>query len=159
MKWVLIPITVLVILFAAVFLIGAFLPKEHMASRTVRLNQPPEKIWQAMTDYTAQPSWREDLKRVEMLPNRDGHPVWKEIGKNGEITFEQIEAIPPSRLVIRIADPGLPFGGTWTVELIPTADGSRVSITENGELQIHHGPYRHDRSVPYGTRKAVWREY
>ena len=36
----------------------------------------------------------------------------------------------------RIADPNLPFGGTWTYELTPQADGSTMlRITENGEIR------------------------
>jgi hypothetical protein len=35
-------------------------------------------------------------------------------------------------LVERIADDKLPFGGTWTYEIAPTAEGSTLRITENG---------------------------
>jgi len=41
---------------------------------------------------------------------------------------------PPRVLVARIADPKLPFGGTWTYEITPDAGGSRLTITENGEI-------------------------
>ena len=34
----------------------------------------------------------------------------------------------------RIADPQLPFGGTWTQEIAPDAGGCVVTITENGEI-------------------------
>ena len=37
-------------------------------------------------------------------------------------------------MVTRIADPHLPFGGTWTYEIAPTATGSSLTITENGEI-------------------------
>ena len=50
------------------------------------------------------------------------------------MTLETIEASPLSRLVLRIADPDLPFGGKWTYELQPSANGSRVTITEDGEV-------------------------
>ncbi len=35
----------------------------------------------------------------------------------------------------RIADPDLPFGGTWTFELAPEAGGTRLTITERGEIR------------------------
>jgi len=36
---------------------------------------------------------------------------------------------------VRIADPKLPFGGTWTYEISPLADGSSLlRITEAGEI-------------------------
>ncbi|HZD05714.1 MAG TPA: hypothetical protein VE173_12380, partial [Longimicrobiales bacterium] len=33
-----------------------------------------------------------------------------------------------------IADEGLPFGGTWTYVLEPDAGGTRVTLTEDGEI-------------------------
>ena len=38
------------------------------------------------------------------------------------------------RLVTRIADTGLPFGGQWTYELVPDGEGTRLTITEDGEV-------------------------
>ena len=46
--------------------------------------------------------------------------------------FEKMER--PSLLVTRIADPKLPFGGTWTYRLAPAAGGTQVTITEDGEV-------------------------
>ena len=37
-------------------------------------------------------------------------------------------------MVTRIADPHLPFGGTWTYEIAPTETGSTLTITEKGEV-------------------------
>ena len=43
--------------------------------------------------------------------------------------------VPPRALVTRIADPKLPFGGTWTYEISSQADGgSLLRITEDGEI-------------------------
>ena len=134
MKWILIVVGVIAGLIALMAIIGALLPKAHTASKTTIINKPPEVLWQAMTDCSAFPQWRSDIKNVEVLPDRDGHKVWREDGKNGKLTLETIEASPPSRLVLRIADPDLPFGGTWTYELQPSGSGSRITITENGEV-------------------------
>jgi hypothetical protein len=50
----------------------------------------------------------------------------------GEISMETVEMTPPRKLVSRIADPKLLFGGTWTFEITATAEGSTFRITENG---------------------------
>jgi len=134
MKWILIVVGVIAGLIALMALIGALMPKGHRASRSTVINRSPEVVWQAMTDCVAFPEWRSDIKRVEVLPDRDGHKVWREDGKNGKMTLETIEASPPSRLVVRIADPDLPFGGTWTYELRANNAGCRVTITEDGEV-------------------------
>lgn len=134
MKWILIMAGVIAGLIALMAIIGSLLPRGHTASRTAVINKPPDILWQTMTDCAAFPQWRADVKSVEILPDRDGNRVWREDGKNGKMTLETIEASPPSRLVLRIADPDLPFGGKWTYQLEPGSGGCRVTITEDGEV-------------------------
>ena len=79
----------------------------------------------------------EEIRRFPMLEPQEEYMLakrWREHGDNGTITFEIVEARPPARLVRRIADPSLPFGGTWTYELTPHASGTRLTITEAGEV-------------------------
>ena len=135
MKWILIVVGVIAGLIALMAVIGYLLPKGHTASRSTVINKPPEVLWETMTDCAAFPQWRADIKTVEVLPDRDGHKVWREDGKNGKMTLETIESSPPSRLVLKIADPDLPFGGTWTFDISPTGDGgSELRIREDGEV-------------------------
>lgn len=118
-----------------VLAIGALLPKQHVVIRRARFKQSPEVLWQTLTDAQAVPSWHPDVQRVDRLPDRNGHPVWLEVDRHGEgIPFEIVEAVPPRRLVRRIADPKLPFGGSWTVELTPVEGGCEVTLTERGEV-------------------------
>jgi uncharacterized protein YndB with AHSA1/START domain len=134
-KWAAIIVGALALVVALVAGIGAMLPVGHLASRRVRLKAAPEDVWRSITTIEAFPSWRSEVARVERLPDREGQPVWREHGAHGAITFEQSEAISPRRLVSRIADPDLPFGGTWTYEITPEAGGSAVTITERGEVR------------------------
>jgi hypothetical protein len=87
-----------------------------------------------ITAVDAFPSWRSDVRRVERLPDRDGKPAWIEDGSSGRMTLAVERMEPPRVLVLRIADPDLPFGGTWTYEIAPHAAGCRVTITEHGEI-------------------------
>ncbi len=126
MRWVLIGVILLVGLPVLVALAGSLLPKSHSASR---------HAWRVLTDRVAMPSWRTDLRAIERLPDLDGHEVWQETDRRGQkLRLETVEAVPPRRLVGRIADPKLPFGGTWTYEITPVADGSTLTITEDGEI-------------------------
>ena len=50
------------------------------------------------------------------------------------MTYEVAEESAPSRLVTRIADKNLPFGGTWTYEIEPAEGGCVLRITERGEI-------------------------
>jgi hypothetical protein len=127
--WVLM---VLVGLLLLITVIGWLLPRDHVATRIGSYRQKPAAIWAAITDVEAMPSWREGLKSVQRLPDRDGLPAHIEVTSSGTIPMETIEMAPPQKLVTRIADPKLPFGGTWTFEIVPTADGATLRITERG---------------------------
>ncbi|MGA2095161.1 MAG: SRPBCC family protein [Candidatus Acidiferrum sp.] len=127
--WVFLGIVGLLILVTG---IGWLLPKDHVATRMGRYRQRPEAIWNAITDVDAMPSWREGLKSVKHLPDRNGLPAHVEVAASGTIPYETVEMTPPQKLVTRIADPKLPFGGTWTFELVPVPDGATLRITERG---------------------------
>lgn len=95
-----------------------------------------EAVWAVITDFEGQVSWRPRLHKVERLPDRDGRPVSREIDSWGNILpIEVVQFEPPRRMVGRIADDSLPFGGTWTYEVTPHDGGSRVRITEDGEIR------------------------
>ncbi len=113
--------------------IGYALPQNHTASRTLRLKQSPEAVWQALTDYAAQPQWRAELKKIEKQPDSNGRETWKEYNAMGEMTLITIEAAAPRKLVRQIG-PGLAFGGAWIYEITPDGSGSKLKITENGEV-------------------------
>jgi uncharacterized protein YndB with AHSA1/START domain len=135
MKWLLLIVAALVALVLIVVIIGALLPKDHTVTRAIRLKQPPSAIWQAITDYTKFPEWRHDVERVEPVPASDVKAGWVEYVKGaGRIPLAITESAPEKRLVTRIADPKLPFGGDWTYEITPDAGGAACTlrITENG---------------------------
>jgi hypothetical protein len=131
--WILWIVGGLAAFIALVVVIGMMLPQNHTATRTLRLKQPPQAVWQAITDYAAQPQWRSELKKIERQPDSNGHEAWKEYNAAGEMTLITTEAAAPHRLVRQIG-PGLPFGGGWVYEITPDGSGSRLKITENGEV-------------------------
>lgn len=134
MKWVLWIFIVLAGILILIALIGWLLPKAHTATREARFHQPPDAVWKAITDIDAMHSWRQGLKSIKHLPDQNGMPAWVETSDSGTIPFETVASQPPSKLVIRIADPKLPFGGTWTYDITPVAGGSSLRIREDGEV-------------------------
>lgn len=135
MIWILVPVAVLASLLFIITAVGLSIPRSHVASRTLRMRQPPEIVWQVITDYESQPNWRKDLKTVERLPDREGREVWREVYQQGSpITLETAESAAPSRLVRIIADEGGPFSGRWEYDIKPDGAGSRLTITERGEV-------------------------
>jgi hypothetical protein len=116
------------IIAAILVLIGAALPKEHVATRKIQLHRSPAEVFALI----AGPSdWR-DVK-YELLA--ESPLKWRETDSSGaKIIYERVETFAPKRIVNRIADPKLPFGGRWTYEVEPNGSGSELTITENGEV-------------------------
>jgi hypothetical protein len=137
MFWILITIGVLVGLILLMILIGSLLPEDHVASRTLALPQPPHIVWQTISDFANSPKWNSEVRRVERLPDRNSHEVWLEEGSRSmKITLETIESVAPRKLVRRITDENLPFGGSWEYIITPTTEGgSQLTITERGKVK------------------------
>jgi hypothetical protein len=134
MKWILWVFTGLAGILILIAVIGYLLPKEHTVTREARFHQSPEVIWKTITDIDAMPSWRQGLKSVKRLPDKNGLPAWVETLDSGTMPLETLTALPPLKLVVRIADPKLPFGGTWTYEITPAPEGCSLRIREDGEV-------------------------
>jgi hypothetical protein len=142
---VLIVLGVLAAALIVILAIGASLPREHVASRTLALAQPPEVVWPILTDFAGQSAWRPSLKSIERLPGSDdGAVVWREILGDMKIDLKVLEEHPPTgrspgRLVRKIVNDDLPFGGVWEYSLERASAGAepgcKLSITERGEVK------------------------
>ncbi|HTL02414.1 MAG TPA: hypothetical protein VL243_09310, partial [Vicinamibacterales bacterium] len=87
MRWVLFGLAGFVVLVAVMAIIGARLPREHRASRTVKLPRSPADVWKAVTTNASAAS----------------------------VPVDVLESTPPSRLVTRVKESEKNFGGTWTI--------------------------------------------
>jgi uncharacterized membrane protein len=134
MKLFLIIVAVVFALIIAMLVIGAVLPKAHVASRQIMLHRSPDEVYQTVRDFSAAPSWRPDLERVEMIATADNHVRFREHGEQGAITYDLVEDRPGERIVTRIADQDLGYSGVWTYTFTKEAAGARVQITEAGEV-------------------------
>src|SRR6478736_3070022 len=111
MKWVIWTLVVLVSIVGVVAIVGYFLPVNHQATRSADFNKPPAEVFALLSDLEHYSRW------------------WPE----NDVRSEVVESAPPSHLVTRIVGQTA-FGGTWTMDVAPTASGSRVTITERGEI-------------------------
>jgi len=111
MKWILWIAGSLIAVGGIVALIGYLLPANHEASRSAEFNKPPETVYALISDLKNYSAW------------------WPE----NEVNVEVVESVPPTRFVTRIVGETA-FGGTWTMEIVPSSTGSRLTITERGEI-------------------------
>ena len=122
-------------LVALIIILGSLIPKKHQVNRSVVFHQSRNVIWNIITDFEKFPTWRSGVKKVEKAPDQYNHSVWVEISKFGRLPLEVTEKDSLNRMVLTIADEGLPFGGQWTYELTSLdSTHTRLTITENGEI-------------------------
>jgi len=134
MKWVLIVMVALGALFIAMAVIGLFISREHHATSAISLKQPIDSVWKVVRDIGGASKWWPAIKQVERLPDRGGREVWRQRQMSGfDVPIIVLESTAPRKLVTQI-DPKAraAFGGTWTYELAPDGDGTRMSVTEAG---------------------------
>ena len=117
---------------AVVTAIGYALPQGHVASREATFTAPASVVFAAVSDVASYPEWRTDVSKIDVLQS---DPLqWREHSGGDAVTFEVMESKRDQRFQVRIADAGLPFGGTWTYEFMPEGNGTRLRITEHGEV-------------------------
>ena len=135
MRYALVVLAVIVGFVALVAVIGWSLPVRHRASLARTYRATPAAVYGLITDAASFPSWRGDVQRVEILPADSGRAGWIETTKNGAISYRVEQSTPNQRLVTRIANRDLPFGGAWTYEIVPAGDAeTTLRLTEDGEV-------------------------
>jgi hypothetical protein len=87
--------------------VGAAQPVAHVASRSEHFAVPPEKLW--------------DLALAAFERTNDG-------------SYAIVRNDRPARLVTKIVDKKLPYGGSWTYEFAPTPSGTTLTVVERGEV-------------------------
>src|SRR3954453_9325217 len=102
MRWVIWIVVALGIIVGLIALIGSQLPKGHTLARTAGVRRPPDVLYTLLSDVDGYRTWRSDVKRLERLPDREGHPSWVEDTSSGkvEIDFEGVGWA--SLLVLRV---------------------------------------------------------
>ena len=125
---------IVIVVFAYVLIAGSVVARHHVVSVHVALKRPPPDVFAAISDRAAQTAWRADLKAVELLPPQDGRAVFRETTKMGPVRYVVDESIPGRRLVTRILDEDLGYRGRWIHDLEPDGAGTRLTVSEEGEV-------------------------
>jgi uncharacterized protein YndB with AHSA1/START domain len=116
-------------------LIGCFVPRYHTATRALVSKQPPEEVWKVITDFAAAPAWQDELQTAEPVADERQRTVWRETDKRGYVTLlETVTAEAPRHLVRAIVDEEGPFSGQWDFVLEPEDAGTRLTLTERGQI-------------------------
>jgi uncharacterized protein YndB with AHSA1/START domain len=135
MRWILWAITLLILLLGAIVIAGGLVAREHQVARTVELAAAPEVVFATIAKLEDMPAWRPEVVRVERVSDAAGGlATYRELGVRGAVTWTVVEAISPARLTLRIDGAGPGFEGTWTFDLASATHGTRLTVTERGEI-------------------------
>jgi uncharacterized protein YndB with AHSA1/START domain len=140
MKLLLIIVASLVSLALIVFLIGAMIPRRHLATSEITLRQPVDTVYKALRDLGGMPAWWSDLKTSERVAGVPGER-WKQVAGGFTMQLDVTDDAPPRGFTTRIVEEkGAAFGGKWIYVLEPTNGGTTVRISEDG--WIGPAPFR-----------------
>ena len=143
----------IVVIVVVVVVTGSLLPKQHVVARVISVRRSANEVFSLISDVQSAPAWRNDVRAIDMLPSRNEHVFYREKNKDGTITMEIVDSEPPRRLVSQIADKSLPFGGAWIFEVTPNGDGTRLNITERGE--VYNPVFRFVSRFVFGYTRTI----
>lgn len=152
-KWLLILAALPLAAAGIVLGVGWLLPREHVAHGERVVPAPPAAVAAMVRDVEAQPSWRGNLRSIEVIERSESGLRYVERSTDGTITFAMTEQAPDRRFVSRIDDPGLPFGGQWTIAIEPAGQGSRIRIEERGF--VGNVVYRFFAALVFGHERTI----
>ena len=135
MKRTLIVFGLLCTFFIVIIGYGYSLPVEHQITMQRHYAKTPDEIWNVIVDYRKYSQWRENVYEVTEMRSKGSYDAWKELDADGHsVPYEIISYSQNKQMIIEITDPTLPYGGSWTFDLVPDETGTTLMITENGKI-------------------------
>jgi|LakMenE18May11ns_1017448.scaffolds.fasta_scaffold9394426_1 hypothetical protein len=117
----------IVAIIAIVLIIGLFLPKERTFTKTAVLNSDVNKVFNIVTDFKNQTTWRNDVKEIIVIDNN----TWTEVPQKGTvITFKVKQKVENEIFEIEIIEPKN-FNGYWVGTFKTTkVNGTAIEFKE-----------------------------
>lgn len=118
-----------------VYVIGLFLPAEHVAEGERVVAGSTEAAAARIREVEAHPKWRRGVKSIEIVTREPAALLYREHGGHGPMLYRFREVEAGRRFESVIADEKLPFGGRWILTLEPAEGGTKVRIREEGVVR------------------------
>lgn len=134
MYWILLIMALLVSIVVAILVGGLATPRHHVASRTLLVRAAPLAVWEIVRNVANYPDWRDDIYSVTIASDNDGQLRWTEVGRQRSVSYVATMDEAPHRFSSQITDEDLGYSGEWQYVLTPTDSGTRVTITESGQV-------------------------
>lgn len=132
---ILLVILVIAAVIALIWSIGAFLPRTTRRRHRLHLHAPPQRLWEALTDPEAFPSWNPEVTSVQRLDTGGDRLAWRETHKNGMVTDVEItDAHPPHAMTWRLAEETGVVRSRWQIELRPHDGGTELTFIQRRDV-------------------------
>jgi len=134
MYWILLVMAGIVSLVIAVVVGGVITPRAHEVSRTMLLPAPIASVWAVIRDVAHYAEWRDGVVSSEIVDADQSQLRWCESSDVGVLTFGVTMDHPMTDFSARVLDRDLAYTREWSWRLTSTGDGTRVTMTERGEV-------------------------
>jgi hypothetical protein len=153
--WLLVLVVAIVCLalVAAVWIVGSSLPVHHTASMAACLQRPRQDVWNRLVQVERFADWRPEIESAERLPSAGDRDVWREVSRFGRVEAQVAHKLPLERLVVQMVPEERSFRGSWTYELADCPGGTRLTVTEEGE--VHNPFFRFMTRYIFGYHKTM----
>lgn len=115
------------------WLYGRAQPREHYVVSSITLVAPADSVWKVIRDIERSPTWWSDVRGVRRLTDKPRESWEQDMGAAGMVRMEITRVVPGRQMTTTILnDEQQDWGGTWTYDVVPTASGTELTITEEG---------------------------
>lgn len=130
-----IAVTLIVGPFVGLYFWGLFLPDDYEVTVSGTLAMDAETLYATIADPEKQAEWRPGVTRGEVVETDPDGPVVIMHTGDTKMTLRR-EAATPYSVVVWTVVPSRKqvFEGAWTYALAPVEGGTRLSVTEQGNL-------------------------
>lgn len=136
-RWILVVVAALAALAAIIAVIygmGASLPRDHVARVERVIAASPDALAARIRSVETYAQWRKGVA-VDLRARTADGVDYVETSDGDAIAYRLQEPAPGRQFTTTITDDTLPFGGRWTIDLLPEGAGTRVRIEEAGEIR------------------------
>jgi hypothetical protein len=115
---------------------GKSTPEAHTASGSETIKADIDDVFETQADVQKYSAWNETVAEIrDYKENPDGTASWTEVWKDGnEFGMKRTAYIREKLIRVEIEDKAEFFNGSWTFDFEDLEEGTKVTITENGNI-------------------------
>jgi len=129
---------VLIIVLITIFLlitISKSVSEQYEVSSMAYYNCNLKKLWDLVTDFANQATWRTGIIKVEKISDMSGRNIWQEFNSNGQVMkIETLEYSPMRRIVRRLINENEGGEIIWVYDFAEVGEISTLTVSEEGKL-------------------------